>query len=99
MERDARSSTVSRIRLAAYAALPILLVSIPRAWIFDGHPLCLIHNLFGRACPGCGMTRALFSLLHLDFAAAWSYNPTAFLVAPLLLLVYLKEVRKTIGEL
>lgn len=97
MGRAVRSST--KIRLAGYAALPILLVCIPRAWVFEGRTICLIHNLFGKECPGCGMTRALFSLLHFDFAAAWSYNPMVYIVAPLLLLLYLKEVRKGIGEL
>lgn len=99
MERGVRSSTNSRIRLAGYAALPILLAGIPREWVFEGRTICLIHNLFGEDCPGCGMTRALFSLLHLDFSAAWSCNPISFVVAPLLLFLYLKEVRKTIGEL
>ena len=48
---------------------------------------------------GCGMTRALFSLLHLDFTAAWNYNRLVIIVAPLLLYLYVKEVAKTIGEL
>jgi len=45
------------------------------------------------------MTRALFSLLHGDLAAAWEYNRLAVIVAPLLLCLYIKEVKKTIGEL
>lgn len=97
MGRAVRSS--AKIRLAGYVALPILLYCIPRSWIFDGHTVCLIHNFFGKECPGCGMTRAMFSLMHFDFAAAWSYNRIVFIVAPLLLYLYLKEVYKTIGEL
>ena len=45
------------------------------------------------------MTRALFSLLHLDFTAAWNYNRLVVIVAPLLLYLYVKEVARTIGEL
>ncbi|MBQ9151021.1 MAG: DUF2752 domain-containing protein [Clostridia bacterium] len=45
--------------------------------IFDvsglGMP-CVLHELTGLQCGGCGLTRAAVSLLHLDFAAAFSYH-------------------------
>ncbi len=41
---------------------------------------CVFQHLLGIPCPGCGMTRALLSLLRLDFAAAWDYNPLIFLM-------------------
>ena len=99
MERGATSSTSVKIRLICWLALPVILFCIPREWVFHGHTVCLFHNLFGTECPGCGMTRALYSLLHLDFAAAWEYNRLSVLVAPLLAYLYLKEVAKTIGAL
>lgn len=45
------------------------------------------------------MTRAFFSLLHGDFAAAWDYNHRVVIVAPLLLWLYIETLKKTIGEL
>jgi len=37
---------------------------------------CPFHKLTGLQCPGCGNSRAAMALLRLDFAAAFSYNPT-----------------------
>lgn len=39
---------------------------------------CLFQHILHIPCPGCGMTRAFLSLLRLDFAAAWHYNPLIF---------------------
>lgn len=52
---------------------------------------CPIHRLTGVPCPGCGMSRALFSLVKLDFAGAWYYHPLVFfLPLPLLYLIHRK---------
>lgn len=99
MRREGSSSTSVKIRLACFAAIPVLLYCIPQERIMHGHSICLFRNFFGTECYGCGMTRALFSLLHFDFGAAWDYNRLVIVVAPLLLYIYLKEVVKTIGEL
>lgn len=99
MRRDAPSSTNVKIRLACLLAIPIALYCIPAGWIMHGHPVCLFRNLFGTECYGCGMTRAVFSLLRLDFGAAWEYNRLIVIVAPLLTYIYIKETVKTIGEL
>ncbi len=36
---------------------------------------CPIKFLTGVSCPGCGMTRAMWSLLHLNFGRAFYYHP------------------------
>lgn len=41
-------------------------------YIFTG---CPIKLLTGVSCAGCGMSRAYFSLLHLDFQRAFYYHP------------------------
>src|ERR1043165_5055849 len=46
------------------------------------YPVCQFHRLTGLNCPGCGMTRALYALLHGDFAEALRDN--ALLVGALL---------------
>ena len=41
---------------------------------------CPIKFLTGISCPGCGMTRAWLSALHLHFAEAFAYHPLFWLV-------------------
>lgn len=36
--------------------------------------LCPLYNIFGKKCPGCGMTRAFISILRFDFISALHYN-------------------------
>ncbi len=40
---------------------------------------CVFRSLTGWDCPLCGGTRMGSSLLHLDVAAAFSYNPLALI--------------------
>ena len=46
------------------------------------HAPCPIRFFTGLSCPGCGMTRALFSAVTLDFSAAFKYHPLWFLLPP-----------------
>ena len=38
------------------------------------YPVCQFHRLTGLNCPGCGMTRALFALLHGEILLALHDN-------------------------
>lgn len=47
---------------------------------------CNLRRVTGLLCPGCGMTRAAFSILRLDFQKAFSYNALSLTLMPLGLL-------------
>lgn len=47
------------------------------------YPVCLFHRLTGWNCPGCGLTRALYALLHGDFRVALRDNAFLILTLPL----------------
>lgn len=43
---------------------------------------CIFHEITGLYCPGCGITRCLNSIIHLDFYQAFRYNPLVFVLLP-----------------
>lgn len=43
---------------------------------------CLIKLITGKYCPGCGLSRMLIALLHLDFVSAAKYNFLLFALLP-----------------
>jgi hypothetical protein len=50
------------------------------------YPVCLFHSLTGLNCPGCGMTRALYALLHGNFRLALKDNALFVLAFAVLIL-------------
>ncbi len=45
---------------------------------------CLFYKITNLKCPGCGITRMLFSILNLKFKSAFFYNPVVFILLPFL---------------
>lgn len=52
-------------------------------------PGCPLYALTGLYCPGCGSTRCLYSLVHLDWHGAMAMNPLLVIALPFLLLMLL----------
>lgn len=87
MERGATASTgaVSLPRLAIL--LTVVVLGISGLHFFPPgrsgfYPPCIFHRVTGLDCPGCGATRAVYSLLHGQFALAWHQNAILVLLAP-----------------
>lgn len=53
---------------------------------------CFFHELTGFYCPGCGITRCLFSLLKLDFYEAFMYNQLVFIMLPFLVILFCYKI-------
>lgn len=51
--------------------------------------------LTGLKCPGCGSQRAIHSILHLDFVAAFKYNAMLVMMLPVVGIYVYSEIRRT----
>ncbi len=83
-----------RVGWAAPLLLLAFLVPLPHgpAGQIAGLPsLCLFHNLTGRPCLGCGITRALVCLAHGRGAEAITFHPLGPLVFAALVFVALNR--------
>jgi hypothetical protein len=50
---------------------------------YSFYPRCPIYSATHLLCPGCGGTRALYELLHLNVTGALHYNALITVLAPL----------------
>ena len=79
--------------LFAYIILPIILFFLPLEWLNKQHSICLIKNIFGIECFGCGITRAIISGVQLDFTKAIEYNKMVIIVLPLFIYEWFKNFK------
>jgi Protein of unknown function (DUF2752) len=71
-------------KTSGYVLLPLVLLLLPKDYFDQGQSLCLSKLLAGIECYGCGMTRAIMHLIHLDFSGAAAFNKLCFVVFPVL---------------
>jgi len=80
--RNASFKSLGKVGL--YILLPLVFVLVPTSWFESRRSICLIRNVFGVPCPGCGMTRAISCVVHGNFKKALQYNKLVVVVFPLL---------------
>ncbi len=66
-----------------------------------GVTVCWFKSCFELPCPGCGLTRSVTCISHLQFGKAWDYHPFgtliyALFVANAVLLIVPKEKRQAL---
>lgn len=70
------------IILAIFAAIGLVIGLMGTPGQTPGFIVCHFKLMTGMPCPGCGMTRALISLLHGDLATALWYHPFVIVAFP-----------------
>lgn len=75
-------------------ALTVILICLPKNFFDSGQSICISVLLLKKECYGCGMTRAIQHLIHLDFKSAYHYNRLSFIVLPLSIYMGISEIYK-----
>jgi hypothetical protein len=83
--------------LLIISALALAFALVPYGILKQMPSPCLFRLVGLGHCPGCGMTRALWQLMHGHFAAAIDLNWRVLIAAPILVWVFGKYVVKTLG--
>ena len=81
MRKD-RALIVSLIVLTLAIAAYALRETAGAGWM----PGCHFRRITGLECPGCGMTRGTYALLHGRFLDAFMFNPVGMIIFPLALI-------------
>ncbi len=71
--------------LIALAILGLVLLYFSVAGKSKILPACVFKKITGLYCPGCGTTRAIYSLIHLDILTAVRCNILFLIYLPLLI--------------
>jgi hypothetical protein len=86
------------IELCGLLLIPVVLYFTPLEWLKNQHSICLFKYITGHECYGCGMTRAVFSAIHFQFADAIHYNKLFLIVLPLLIYIWAKNLKNLCSE-
>ena len=90
-----KNTNIQKLGKVLWVLIPFVLWLLP-ADFFDNSNLvlCIHKRLFGVECPGCGMTRAVMHLHHLDFEKATDFNRGVLVVYPILGFLWFKLTYK-----
>ncbi len=78
-----------------YSPVKCIFKNVLLPLIFRGN--CPTSGLFANCeDPACGLTRAMSSLLHGDFFAAWNFNKGVYLLFSVMIIVLIINLVKTI---
>ncbi len=83
-----------KIYFGGLILIPIVLLVLPSNYFDNGQSVCVSVLLFDQECYGCGMTRGIHHLLHLDFLSAYEFNKLSLIVLPLLVYLWFNELRR-----
>lgn len=79
-------------KLILLFALPYFLFFVSLDSLETKQSICLIKNISGIECWGCGITKAIIAVLQLDFIRAYNYNKLIIIVFPLMSYLWAKNI-------
>jgi len=83
-----------KIYFGGLILIPIVLLVLPSNYFDNGQSVCVSVLLFDQECHGCGITRGVQHLLHLDFLTAYEFNKLSLIILPLLIYLWFNELRR-----
>lgn len=78
---------------------PVVLWLLPATFFDEGPAICPSKVFFGFECLGCGMTRAVMHVHHLQLEEAIFYNTGVVVVFPALVVIWSVWVYKSARRL
>lgn len=78
---------------------PIVLWLLPADFFDEGPAICPSRVLFDIECLGCGMTRAVMHMHHLDVEMALYYNMGVVVIFPALVVLWSVWVYRSFNRL
>lgn len=83
--------------LTAFATI-IILYFLPETYFItrlNDYSYCLHKQIFGFDCPGCGLTRAIYHFLHLNYQRALILNPSVVFALPAIISELSYQIKPT----
>jgi hypothetical protein len=78
------------LKLAFFVITPMVFLLLPATYFDEGEATCPSKRFFDIECIGCGMTRAIMHLIHLDLESAIYFNYGSIIVAPILAFLWIR---------
>ena len=81
----------NKLKLILFLIIPILFWFIDYKSTDNDFSFCLVKNIWGINCYGCGLSRGISALLHLKFEEALKLNKVNLFSIPIIFLIYAKN--------
>ncbi len=94
-----KNKHIQWIWLIVLILTPIVLWILPSDYFDSGEALCPSKRFFDIECFGCGMTRAVMHMHHLEIEDALFYNLGVVVIFPALIVIWVLWVTKAAQRL
>ena len=82
----------NKFKLGLFLLIPISIWFVNYNANDNDFSFCLIKNIFGIKCYGCGLIRGISALLHLRFQRIYELNKINLISIPFLFFLYLNAI-------